>query len=212
MKKVKKIHIHDMQPVLMIAKYPQATIRFCLVFRPLIYFFFIGIVGSFSIELSKFVNEPYLFQYTLGDIVASTMSFSVMTFVISTSFSAALIQVLGKLLGGKGNFKQMFRAISLTYIPYIWILPVLLFWMQLSPESYFVIPGKELTIGDQLMTYVGPIIILIASIWSLFLNVKAIQEVQRLSLLRSIVSLLLLVVVIVSLAIILFMTTGIVLI
>ena len=201
-----------MQPVLMIAKYPQATIRFCIMFRPLIYFFFIGIVGSFSVELSKFVNTKYLFQYTLGDIVASTMIFSVITFVISTSISAALIQFLGKMLGGKGNFKQMFRAISLTYIPYIWILPVLLFWMQLSPESYFVIPGKELTIGDQLMTYVGPIIILIASIWSLFLIVKAIQEVQRLSLLRSIVSLLLLVVVIVSFAIILFMTTGILLI
>ena len=212
MKKVKKIHIHDMQPVLMIAKYPQATIRFCIMFRPLIYFFFIGIVGSFSVELSKFVNTEYLFQYTLGDIVASTMIFSVMTFVISTSISAALIQFLGKMLGGKGNFKQMFRAISLTYIPYIWILPMLLFWMQLSPESYFVVPGKELTIGDQLMTYVGPIVILIASIWSLFLIVKAIQEVQRLSILRSILSLLLLVVVTVSFAIILFMTTGILLI
>lgn len=209
MKKVKKIHIHDMQPVLMIAKYPQATIRFCIMFRPLIYFFFIGIVGSFSVELSKFVNTEYLFQYTLGDIVASTMIFSVMTFVISTSISAALIQFLGKMLGGKGNFKQMFRAISLTYIPYIWILPVLLFWMQLSPESYFVIPGKELTIGDTIMTYVGPILILIASIWSLFLIVKSIQEVQRLSLLRSIVSLLLLVIVIVSFGIILFKTTGI---
>ena len=198
-----------MQPVLMIAKYPQATIRFCIMFRPLIYFFFIGIVGSFSVELSKFVNTEYLFQYTLGDIVASTMIFSVMTFVISTSISAALIQFLGKMLGGKGNFKQMFRAISLTYIPYIWILPVLLFWMQLSPESYFVIPGKELTIGDTIMTYVGPILILIASIWSLFLIVKSIQEVQRLSLLRSIVSLLLLVIVIVSFGIILFKTTGI---
>ena len=198
-----------MQPVLMIAKFPQATIRFCIMFRPLIYFFFIGIIGAFSVELSKFVNTKYLFQYTLGEIVASTMIFSVMTFVISTSISAALIQFLGKMLGGKGNFKQMFRAISLTYIPYIWILPVLLFWMQLSPESYFVIPGKELTIGDQIMTYVGPIVILIASIWSLFLIVKAIQEVQRLSVLRSIVSLLLLVVVIVSLAIILFRTTGI---
>ena len=198
-----------MQPVLMIAKYPQATIRFCIMFRPLIYFFFIGIVGSFSVELSKFVNTKYLFQYTLGDIVASTMIFSVMTFVISTSISAALIQFLGKMLGGKGNFKQMFRAISLTYIPYIWILPVLLFWMQLSPESYFVIPGKELTIGDTIMTYVGPILILIASIWSLFLIVKSIQEVQRLSLLRSIVSLLLLVIVIVSFGIILFKTTGI---
>jgi hypothetical protein len=208
LEKVKKIHIHDMQPVLMIAKYPRATIRFCIMFKPLIYFFFIGIVGAFSSQLSNFVNEDYPFQFTLGDIVSSSMIFSVIVFVFSTLISAALMQFFGKTLGGKGNFKQMFRALCLTYIPFIWILPALLFWMQLSPESYFVIPGIELTIGDQLMTYAGPILIVSASIWSLFLIVKAIQEVQRLSLLRSIVSFLLLVVVFASFSIILFMTTG----
>jgi hypothetical protein len=198
-----------MQPVLMIAKFPRATIRFCIMFKPLIYFFFVGIVGAFSSELSKLVNMKYPFQFTLGDIVSSSMVFSVIVFVFSTLISGALIQFFGRMLGGKGNFKQMFRSLCLTYIPFIWILPALLFWMQLSPESYFVIPGKELTIGDQIMIYVGPILIFIASCWSLFLVVKAIQEVQRLSMLRSIVSFLLLVVVIASFSIILFMTTGI---
>ena len=191
-----------MQPVLMIAKYPRATIRFCIMFRPLFYFFFIGIVGVFGLELSRFVNTEYLFQFTLGDIVSSSMIFSVVVYVISTLISAGLMQFFGKMLGGKGNFKQMFQAFSLTYIPFIWILPMLLFWMQLSPESYFVIPGKELTIGDTIMTYVGPLFILLASIWSIILMVKAIQEIQRLSMLRSIVSFLLLVVVMVSFSII----------
>ena len=181
-------------------------------FKPLIYFFFIGIVGAFSSQLSNFVKEEYPFQFTLGDIVSSSMIFSVIVFVFSTLISAALMQFFGKALGGKGNFKQMFRALCLTYIPFIWILPALLFWMQLSPESYFVIPGIELTIGDQLMTYAGPILIVIASIWNLFLIVKAIQEVQRLSMLRSIVSFLLLVVVFASFSIILYMTTGVLLI
>ncbi len=192
----------------MIAKYPRATVRFCIMFKPLIYFFFIGIVGTFSAELTKFVNTEYPFKFTLGDIVSSSMIYSVIVFAISTSLSAALIQFFGKLLGGKGNFKQMFRAFCLTYIPYIWILPVLLFWMQLSPESYFIIQGKELTTGDIIMTFVGPILILIASMWSLFLTVKAIQEVQRLSILRSIVSLILLIVGFISLSIIFFMMSG----
>ncbi len=208
MGKVKKIHIHDMQPVLMIAKYPRATIRFCIMFKPLIYFFFVGIVGAFSSELSKLVNMKYPLQFALGDIVSSSMIFSVIVFVFSTLISGAIIQFFGRTLGGKGNFKQMFRSLCLAYIPFIWILPALLFWMQLSPESYFVIPGKELTIGDQIMTYIGRILIFVASCWSLFLVVKAIQEVQRLSMLRSIVSFLLLVVVIASFSIILFMTTG----
>ena len=192
----------------MIAKYPRATIRFCIMFKPLIYFFFIGIVGTFSSQLSNFVNEEYPFQFTLGDIISSSVIFSVIVFVFSTLISAALMQFFGRTLGGKGNFKQMFRALCLTYIPFIWILPALLFWMQLSPESYFIIPGIELTIGDRIMTFAGPTLIFLASIWSIFLVVKAIQEVQRLSMLRSIVSFLLLVVVIASFSIMLFMTTG----
>ena len=192
----------------MIAKYPRATIRFCIMFRPLIYFFFIGIIGTFSSELMKLVNMKYPSEFTLGNIVISSMFYSVIVFTFSTLISAALIHFFGKTLGGKGDFKQMFRALCLTYIPFIWVLPVLLFWMQLSPESYFIIPGKGLTIGDRMMTYVGPILITISSIWSMFLIVKAVQEVQKLSMLRSIVSLLLLGVVIVSLSIILFMMSG----
>ena len=192
----------------MITKYPRATIRFCIMFKPLIYFFFIGIVGAFSLALMNFVNTQYQFQFTLGDIVVTSMIYSVEIFVISTLISAGLIHLIGKIFGGKGKFKQMFSALCLTYIPFIWILPILLFWMQLSPESYFIIPGKVLTVGDQIMTFIGPILIFLASVWSLFLIVKAIQEVQRLSMLRSVISLLLLVVVIAILSIISLMMTG----
>ena len=206
---VKKIHINDMQPVLMIAKYPRATIRFCLMFKPLFYFFFIGVVGAFSTQLAKLVNMKYQFQFTLGDIVSSSMVVSVIMFALSTLLSGVIVQFLSKSLGGKGNFKHMFQALCLTYIPYIWILPILLFWMQLSPESYFIIPGMELSVGDQLMTYIGPICIGIATLWGIFLTIKAIQEVQRFTLVRSIVTFLLFIVVLFALGIILYMSTGI---
>lgn len=169
----------------LIFKYPRATIRFCLMFKPLIYFCFIGIVGAFSSELAQFVNTKYQFQFTLGDIVSSSMATSVILFVISTLLGSTLLHFLGKLVGGKGKFKLMFRALCLTYIPYIWILPMLLFWMQLSPESYFIISGAEQSGIDQFMKYFGPLLILIASLWSIFLALKVIQEVHRISLLKS---------------------------
>lgn len=189
MKKVKRIHIADMQPFFMIALYPRATIRFCLMFKPLIYFFFIGIVGAFSSELAKFVKTNYQFQFTLGDLVSSSMIFSVIAFVTSTAIAAIILQFLGSSLGGKGTFKQMFQALSLTYIPFIWILPMLLFWMQLSPESYFIYGDFTQSVGDKIMGVIGLVVILLASIWTLFLVLKAIQEVQRFSMAKAIIAL-----------------------
>ena len=189
MKKVKRIHIADMQPFFMIALYPRATIRFCLMFKPLVYFVFIGIVGAFSTELVRFAKEEYDFQFTLGDIVSSSMIFSVITFVTSTAILAIILQFLGSSLGGKGTFKQMFRALSLTYFPFIWILPMLLFWMQLSPESYFVYGDFTQSVGDKIMGFIGLVVILLACIWSLFLVLKAIQEVQRFSMAKAITAL-----------------------
>lgn len=181
MEKTKKIHINDMEPLFMIARYPRATIRFCLMFKPLLYFFIIGIVGVFSSQLIGFVQTTYQFAFTLGDVVASSMMMSVIVFTLSTLLMAWIVNIVGKGFGGKGNFKQMFRALCLTNIPYIWILPVLLFWMQLSPESYFEMPGFELTIGDHIMMFIGPLLIILASAWVIFLILKAVQEVHRFS-------------------------------
>ena len=127
MNKVKKIHISDMEPMFLIFKYPRATIRFCLMYKPLIYFYFIGIVGAFSSELTQFVNTKYHFQYTLGEIVSNSMVMSIILFVITTFIGAGLFQLFGRFVGGKGKFKLMYRALCLTYIPFIWILPILLF-------------------------------------------------------------------------------------
>lgn len=190
MEKVKKIHIRDVQPVLMIAKYPRATIRFCLMFKSLAYFFFIGVVGVFGSQLAKFVQTKYQVQFSLGDIVASSMLMSVIVFTLSTLLLAFLVHIISRMMNGKGKFQFTFRALCLTYIPFIWILPILLFWMQLSPESYFIIPEKSLSLGDQLMKYIGPIFIFVAAVWHIVLIIKAIQEVQRFTLTRSIIALL----------------------
>lgn len=206
---VKKIHIQDMQPVLMIAKYPRATIRFCLMFKPLLYFYFIGMVGAFSVELTKFIHTTYQPQFTLGDVVISSMVFGVIIFTITTVLMAGILQIVSKPIGGKGTFKQMFRALCLSYVPFIWILPILLFWMQLSPESYFVLIGKELTIGDKLMQYIGPAFVLFAVIWYLFLIFKAIQEVQRIKLSKSIAVFCLLVASMATISIAIYLASGI---
>ena len=208
MKKVKRIHIADMQPFFMIALYPRATIRFCLMFKPLIYFFFIGIVGAFSSELAKFVKTNYQFQFTLGDIVSSSMIFSVITFVTSTAITAIILQFIGSSLGGKGTFKQMFQALSLSYIPFIWILPLLLFWMQLSPESYFVYGDFTQSKGDLVMGVIGTVFVALASIWALFLVLKGIQEVHRFSMIKAITTLIICLLTVSVLIFVLYTVTG----
>lgn len=185
--KVKKIHIQDMQPVLMIAKYPRATIRFCLMLKPLFYYFFIGIIGVFAMQLATIIGTPYPSGFTLGEIVSGALLYSVIIFTVSSVLSAGMIHVIAKAFKASAKFKFIYRAICLANIPFIWILPILLFWMQLSPQSYFVVEGSSLSMFENSLLLIGPFFILCASIWNLFLIFKSIQEVYRFSLKKSIV-------------------------
>lgn len=207
-KKIKKIHLADMEPLFMIGAFPRATIRFCLMFKPLMYYFFIGIVAAFSEELILFFDQKYPFQFSLGEIVSTAMYFSVISYVLSTVIISFLLNAIGKMVGGKGTFKQMFRAITLTNIPLIWILPVILFWMQLSPESFFQYGDFPLSTGDVVMHNVGAVLIFVATAWCVFLTFKAVQEVERVSIKKTFGILALTVVTFVVLNLALYAATG----
>ena len=208
MTKVKKVHIEDMQPVLMIAKYPRATIRFCLMLKPLFYYFFIGIIGVFAMQLATIIGTPYPSGFTLGEVVSGALLYSVIVFTISSVISAAVIHIIAKALKGTAKFKFIYRAICLANIPFIWILPILLFWMQLSPQSYFVVEGSSLSIFENSLLLIGPFLIFCASIWNLFLIFKSIQEVYRFSLKKSIAVMILFIVLLVMLTVATYSMTG----
>lgn len=173
--------VDDRHAILSIAVKPRDTIRYVLTTKKLSYFIFVGIIGVFASNLVSFIGSEFTGQYTLGDIVYSTFLFSLILYFLSTVLSAGILTLSAKAFGGIGKFKEMFRMISVTMIPYIWILPVLLFWMQFAPQSFFSISYMETSLSDLILQFVCGTLIIISSIWTYVITVIGISEVHRIS-------------------------------
>ncbi|MGE7980860.1 YIP1 family protein [Solibacillus sp. NPDC093137] len=173
--------VDDRHTILSIAVKPRDTIRYVLTTKKLSYFIFVGIIGVFASNLISFIGSEFTGQFTLGDIVYSTFLFSLILYFLSTVLSAGVLTLSAKVFGGIGKFKEMFRMISVTMIPYIWILPVLLFWMQFAPQSFFTISYMETSLGDLILQFVCGTLIIISSIWTYVITVIGISEVHRIS-------------------------------
>lgn len=170
----------DRQPILSIAVKPRETIQQLLQHKSFRYFVIVGLIGTFASQLGGFIGAKYPKQLSLGDIVLSSMANSLLFFFLATAFSAGLYKIFGAVFKGKGTFKDLFKVVSLSTIPYIWILPVLLFWMQLSPESYFVIYGKP-TLNETLIRFIGSAVFLIFTIWSAVITIIGVSEVHKIT-------------------------------
>lgn len=177
--------VDDRHVVLSIAVKPRDTIRYVLTTKKLSYFIIVGIIGMFASNLISFIGEDFTGQYTLGDIVYSTFLSSLVLYFLSTALSAGVLTLSAKVFGGTGNFKEMFRMISITMIPYIWVLPILLFWMQFAPQSFFNIAYMETSLSDLILKFVCGTFIIIASLWTYALTVVGISEVHRISIWKS---------------------------
>ena len=173
--------VDDRQAILSIAIKPRETIRYVLTTKNLAYFIFVGIVGMFASNLISFVGTKFTGKYTLGDIVYSTFLSSFIMYFLSTLLSAGVLTLSAKAFGGVGKFKQMFRMISMTMVPYIWILPIILFWMQFAPQSFFDIAYMPLGMGDYILQFICGTFIIIASVWTYAITVVGISEVHKIS-------------------------------
>lgn len=173
--------VDDRHAILSIAVKPRDTIRFVLMTKKLPYFFVVGIFGMFASNLVSFVGEKFTGQYSLGDIVYSAFMSSVVFYFLSTFLSATFLTIFARILGGKGHFKAMFRMISMTMVPYIWILPMTLFWMQFAPQSFFEIAYIDMSLSDFILQIVCGVCILIAGIWTFVLTIIGISEVHQIS-------------------------------
>lgn len=171
----------DFQPILSIVTKPREAIRYTLDHKDFSYALYVGAIGGFASGLISLAGTPYQPKFSLGEMVYSSFVTGVLYFMISNLIAAFLLSAIGSVLKGKGTFKSLFQAICLTAIPYIWILPFILFWMQLSPASFFVMEGRTGTLGEAVLSYIGLFIILLVTIWTFALTIIAVSETHGFS-------------------------------
>lgn len=172
--------LEDRQPILAIATKPRETIQLLLQYKGFRYFIIVGLIGTFASQLGSLIGTQYPRPFTLGQIVLFAMVNSLLFFFLATAFSAGLYKIFGAVFKGKGSFKDLFKVVSIATVPYIWILPALLFWMQLSPSTFFVL-SKQVAMEELIARFTGGGIFLIFTIWSAIITIIGISEVHKIS-------------------------------
>lgn len=100
----------------------------------------------------------------------------------SAAFISAVYLLVGKMFKGKATYIEMFKAVAVSMIPYIWVAPVLLAWATLAPDTYFADPLAESGNGEGFMTLIVlGALSFILSIWGIIIQSKAIGEAHQFS-------------------------------
>ena len=174
-----KMHMDDREPVLSMMVKPRETIRYTLNYKKFSYSLYVGAISGFASALIALYGTPYQYEYSLGEMVYSSFITGVLYYLLLNLILAALLSVLGSVFKGKGNVKTLFQTLCLTSIPYIWLMPIVLFWMQLAPQTYFKVKNITWEMTDYLVLYVGSFCILAASIWVFILTIIGVSEAHQ---------------------------------
>lgn len=170
----------DYMPILSMMVKPRDAFRYALQEKTFSYALYTGAVGGFASSLVTLYGSKYPTGFSLGQIVYSSFVIGILVFMMTNLIMALFLKVVGSAFGGKGEYKTLFQTMCLTMIPSIWVLPIVLFWMQLAPQTFFSL-HETISLGEAIGSYIGAFFILVASVWALVLGVIGISEAHSFS-------------------------------
>ena len=174
-------YIDDRQPVLSMMAKPRETFHYAIHEKTFSHSLYIGAIGGFSNALLGLFQTKYPFGYQLFDVVYSSFITGVIFYLLTCFVTGYLLKVIGGKFGSKATFKELFQTLCLITIPYIWLLPILLFWMQLSPDTFFKVNVMNLNLEQGIIVAFGVLAISVTSIWTFVLTLVGLSEVMKVS-------------------------------
>ena len=133
--------------------------------------------GLLDSELNEFIPIPLIFILcvVLGPVLM----------IIGQFVYAGLAVLFGRMFKGTGSFNDVFKALGLGYIPYVFLIPIYTIWMFVDPEGLFyadATPNIALLIISIILT-IG------AVIYGIIVNIVALSEAHQYSKWRAFVTL-----------------------
>lgn len=168
----------SLNPFVTVWLHPKTTARYIINQKTIPYALLIiafGYIGSFCSGIYDTQIDYYI---PLWAIVLLLIILSPILGIIITAIYTGVILLTGKLFKGIGNYKDLFKALSLTTIPYIILIPFYFAWLIVDPQSLFDPSSKN---AVSFISIFVLFLTAVTSIWSIIINIAVVAEAEKFS-------------------------------
>ncbi|GLC86936.1 Yip1 family protein [Lysinibacillus piscis] len=167
-----------LNPFLSVWLHPKQTARYIIDEKSMGYAIFILSIGFIGSSLSGLIDSDILMDMPLWLLIVLLLVLGPIIGLISISISALAIWLFGKLLKGTATYTQLFKALSLTAIPFILLIPFYGLWLVTAPDSLM-----NISFTGEIPWIFWPTILVtvVSSIWSFVISVGIVAEAHQFS-------------------------------
>lgn len=183
---------------------PKETARYIIEEKSMSYVITILTIGYVGLLLSN-LWESNLEMNPILLLILCLILAPILGYV-SNSIAAWAFYYVGQIFNGVATYKEMFKALSISSIPNIVLLPPYVLWLFNHPQSLmneqYIGPIPFYFLPTLLLTYV-------ITLWTFGINVAAVAEAHELKIWKALVTVLLpIIVIVIILTLILFLLTA----
>ena len=165
-------------PFLSTWMHPKQTARYMINAKSIGYAIFVMFIGYIGSLLTGLIDSNFLLDVSPWIIMLICVILAPIAAIVGTAFSSLIFWLFGKLFKGTATYSQMFKAFSLTAVPFIAVIPFYVIWLFTSPESLM----DTNFIGSAPWIFWPTLIVTaVTTIWSFVTSVAVVAEAHQIS-------------------------------
>lgn len=169
----------NLNPFTAIWTRPRETVRYVIEEKGSNFSFLLLVLSGFVAVLIG--NQGAEQGFPLWGVLLMALVVGLLAGLVGTSVAAGIYLLVGRLFKGQATYKEMFRAVLTSQIIQIWLIPIVISWMFLSPVTYFLQEGELPFENAGPLSIVLTFVLSFFSIWTFVVQCKAVGEAHRFS-------------------------------
>jgi len=165
-------------PFLSTWMHPKQTARYMIDVKSIGYAILIMSIGYIGSLLSGLIDSNFLLDVSPWIIVLFCVILAPIAAILGTAFSSLIVWLFGKLFKGTATYSELFKALSLTAIPFIAVIPFYVIWLFTSPESLM---DTNFIGTAPWIFWLTLFVTAVTSVWSFVTTVAVVAEAHQIS-------------------------------
>ncbi|MFJ8235231.1 YIP1 family protein [Ureibacillus sp. NPDC094379] len=180
------VHDEKLNPLSSIWTQPKKTICYVIKHKSISYVILLLSICTIGSLCTGLIDSELYPHIPIWGIIALLLILSPVVGILTNTIYAFVFMLFGKLFNGIATFTDLFKALSLVYIPYVILIPFYLIWMIVDSKSLFY-PNFADSIAFPLFVL---FLTFIVFIWSFVLSIIAVAVTHNISYWKAILSIL----------------------